>query len=330
MRPALTVLALFAAFGLAHAGPIAVNSTPVASFQNLSSNSQFGPLAWRGGLSLESSDADFGGLSGLVLDQDCQRLTAVSDAGRWFTATLAYDGEGRLSGLDDARLGPMLDGRGKAPRYKRQADAEAIAALGQGKYLVGFENDVRVTFYDLSKGGLKARAQLVKSPKAITEGPPNGEMESLGLLSTGPYKGNYIVISEKNRDAQDNIRGWIWKSWKTVPFAVQRLEDYDITDLALLPDGDVLTLERSFSSTSLPGMAIRRFHSSAIAAGAIVKPDTVFAGRVPFYNIDNMEGLALCQRHGEVRITLVSDNNFNTALQRTLLLQFSFNAAVKP
>lgn len=330
MRPELTALALLAACGLAHAGPIAVNSPPVASFQNLSSNSEFGPLTWRGGLSLESGNADFGGLSGMALDQDCQRMTAVSDAGRWFTATLAYDNQGHLSGLAEAKLAPMLDGRGMAPRYKRQADAEAITAIGKDKYLVGFESDVRVSLYDFGKGGLKARAQLVKSPKAITEGPPNGEMESLGLLSTGPYKGHYIVISEKNRDAQDNIRGWVWKSWKTVPFTIQRLEDYDITDLALLPDGDVLTLERSFSSTSLPGMAIRRFDSSQINAGAIVKPDTVFAGRVPFYNIDNMEGIALCQRHGEVRITLVSDNNFNTALQRTLLLQFSFNATVKP
>ena len=108
-----------------------------------------------------------------------------------------------------------------------------------------------------------------------------------------------------------------------IAFSVQRFEDYSITDLAVLPDGAILTLERSFSRTSLPGMAIRRFSSAMIAAGATIEPELLFAGRFPFYAIDNMEGIAVCARDGETRLTVLSDNNFNTSLQRTLLLQFA-------
>jgi hypothetical protein len=37
-----------------------------------------------------------------------------------------------------------------------------------------------------------------------------------------------------------------------------------------------------------------------------------------------MEGIASCEHEGEARITVMSDNNFNATLQRTLLLQFAY------
>ena len=61
-----------------------------------------------------------------------------------------------------------------------------------------------------------------------------------------------------------------------------------------------------------------------IAEGATVEPEPLFSGGPPYYAIDNMEGLALCQRNGETRVTLLSDNNFFPNIQRTLLLQFSY------
>jgi hypothetical protein len=183
---------------------------------------------------------------------------------------------------------------------------------------------MRVGEYDLGRQGFAARLQLVKSPKAIADGPDNGELESVGLLAKGPYAGYYVALSEKNRDAADNIRGWLWRKSSTIPFTVKRFEDYDITDLALMDDGRVLILERSYVRGSLPGMAIRRFDPADVNPGGVVSPELVFAGRFPFYVIDNMEGLAICTRDGETRITLISDNNFDTALQSTLLLQFDY------
>jgi hypothetical protein len=59
-----------------------------------------------------------------------------------------------------------------------------------------------------------------------------------------------------------------------------------------------------------------------------IKPGAVVDGPVLFevdlgYEIDNMEGLSVHRSTGgEVVLTLISDDNFS-ALQRTLLLQFT-------
>lgn len=302
----------------AAADPVAVTTAPVSSFGAAADRNSFGPFEWRGGLELTSSEAKFGGLSGLVLTADCTGLLAVSDAGRWFRGRLAYDGA-RLAGLAEAELAPMLDEKGRPPRNKPRGDAEAVADLGGGKLLVGFESRPRIGIYNIGKSGLDAIFQPVKSPREIKTGPGNAELEAVGRID-----GDFIAISEFNADPLGNIRAWLWNAKRTVAFSVKRHEDYKITDLAVLPDGGILILERSFGSSLLPGMAIRRFKASAIKDGATVEPELLFAGRAPFHAIDNMEGIALCARDGETRLTIVSDNNFNTSLQRTLLLQFAY------
>ena len=97
-----------------------------------------------------------------------------------------------------------------------------------------------------------------------------------------------------------------------------------ITDLAILPDGDVLTLERSFGASRLPGVAIRRVRAADIVAGGAVAPVLIFSGRAPTHAIDNMEGIAVSRNaSGETIVTLLSDDNYNRRAQRTLLLQFA-------
>jgi hypothetical protein len=312
------------AIACASAEPLVITATPLSSFAALGPKTDLGKFVWKGGLVLTSEKSTFGGLSGLILRDDCRSLLAVSDAGRWIKARMAYDGDGAPIGLEGAEIAPMLDARGKPPRAKIHADAEALADLGRGKVLVGFESQTRIGLYDIGRSGLKARYEVVKSPKAISEGPDNAELEAVGRLSAGRHAGYNAAISENNADGEGNIRAWLWKGPKTIPFSIARFEDYAITDLAVLADGNILTLERSFSRTSLPGMAIRRFSPDDVAPQSVAAPELVFSGRFPLYAIDNMEGLAICKMGGETRLTIVSDNNFNTGIQRTLLLQFAY------
>lgn len=312
LKPALVWLAVFVS--VASADPLAISTSPLGS-------GDFGPLRWRGGLELSSSDKNFGGLSGLTLSDDCTELLAVSDTGLWFRAFLTYQGESLVQ-ISGAEIAPVLDSQGQPLKRKAVSDAEAVAALGKGRYMVGFERRARIGVYDIGKAGFKARFQLLKSPMAIAEGPRNGELEAVGRFTAGPWNGNYLAISENHLNEQGHIRGWLWEKEKTVAFSISRREDYSITDAAILPDGDVLILERSASFP--PGMAIRRIKATDIGVGVTVEPQILFAGRAPFYAIDNMEGIALCERNGETRLTILSDNNFNAALQRTLLLQFAY------
>ena len=75
---------------------------------------------------------------------------------------------------------------------------------------------------------------------------------------------------------------------------------------------------------SLPGMAVRRFAIADIASGKPVIPELLLEATAPLYVIDNMEAIALCERQGETRVTLMSDDNFNSPVQSTILLQFAY------
>ncbi|MFN4142095.1 esterase-like activity of phytase family protein [Aestuariivirga sp.] len=320
MTPVRTALLLLLALApQAAAEPVTILAEPVPSFARLSSAESFGPFAWRGGLTLSSPEERFGGLSGLVLGPDCEELLAVSDRGNWLSGRLSYEG-GRLSGFAAAEMTPVLDSKGRPQRNKAWGDAEALARLADGRIALGFESRVRFGTYDVAGDGLAARFRAVPHPKEIDSGPENAEVESLGQLPDG----RFIAISEGQFDEGGKIRAWAWKGRKAAAFTLARFGDYRVTDLAVTADGDVLTLERRFTSTSLPGMALRRFPASRIEHGASLEPELLLEVTAPLHVIDNMEGLALCERDGETRVTLMSDDNFNRSLQSTVLLQFAY------
>jgi hypothetical protein len=103
---------------------------------------------------------------------------------------------------------------------------------------------------------------------------------------------------------------------------VKRIGDFDVTDCALTPKGDLLVLERSFSRFRGVGMRIRRVPLASIQPGATIDGPILFEADMG-YQIDNMEGLAVHRApDGALVLTLISDDNFSM-IQRTLLLQFT-------
>jgi hypothetical protein len=284
-------------------------------------------LYWRGGLKLVSPDPRFGGFSGLALSGDGTRLLAVSDDGWWLTARLIYD-KGDLANLAEPSMAPLRDRSGRRPPSKRGRDAEALTLMSpgmvDGRVAVGFERRPRIELYDLRKAKLDAKPQPVPSPPAIRNGPNNGELEALAFLGSGALANSFIAISERQLDNADNIRGWVsGKNRKTFAFTIARLDEFAVTDVAVLPDGDLMLLERSFNGL-FPGLSLRRIKISELKPGALVKPVPVFEGQLPRYAIDNMEGLAVhVTASGETRITVMSDDNYNRSLQNTIILQFA-------
>jgi hypothetical protein len=70
-------------------------------------------------------------------------------------------------------------------------------------------------------------------------------------------------------------------------------------------------------------MRLRLIKAGDIKPGAVLTGEVLIASDMS-NEIDNMEGLAIHRGPaGETVLTLVSDNNYSTALQRTLLLQFT-------
>ena len=162
MRRLLAGVSLLVLATGADAEPVTVASEPIDSFQRFSSSDDYGSLTWRGGLTLTSDAAEFGGFSGLVLGKNCEDVLAVSDRGNWLQARLLYE-EDILSGMADAVVAPIRDSRGRPQKSKSWADAEAVTRLANGKIAVGFESRVRFGTYDIAGRGHRGpRAEAVK------------------------------------------------------------------------------------------------------------------------------------------------------------------------
>jgi hypothetical protein len=282
---------------------------------------RFGALEFRGGLELTSSYRGFGGLSAIRIAADGGRFVALTDKGRWLTGRIVYDRKHRPQGIGEAVMAPMLGPDGRTLSARGWYDTESIADDG-GVLYVGIERVNRIVRFDFGRSGVLARGEPIALPPGIAKLPHNKGLEAMAVVPKGPaLAGTLIAISERGLDARGDIRAFLIGGPQPGEFSIKRSDDFDISDCALLPSGDLLLLERRFSWWSGVAMRIRRVSLAAIAPGALVDGATlVFADMG--YQVDNMEGLAVHRTaEGELILTLVSDDNFSM-LQRTILLQF--------
>jgi hypothetical protein len=306
--------------------PIDISAHAIDHFEkSAAGTARFGRLEWRGGLVLSSSSPNFGGWSGLTIDGE-GRLVAVSDAGTWMTADLVWR-NGRPTGLTNAKLGPLLALRSNALKRPRDRDAEATAllegGLGRGTLLISFENNHRIGRFEIDERGVSAPLGYMKRPGSAARMSKNQGFEAVGVLRAGAFKGAVIAIAERFLDERGHHTGWLWVKGEPQPLYLVERGGYDITDAASLPDGDLLVLERRFRWLEGVRVRLRLIKAGDIAPGAILDGEILLEADMA-YEIDNMEGLAVHRgTRGETLLTLISDDNFNSFLQRTVLLQFA-------
>jgi len=280
-----------------------------------------GHVLYRGGLELTSPTRDFGGLSGLRMAPDGAHFVALTDKGFWFTGRIVYDGT-RPAAVTDTTMAPMLGPDGRPLAARRWYDTEALAA-DVGTLYVGIERVHRIVKFDFARWGVAARARPIVTPSAMRSMPSNKGIEGLVFVPKGSaLAGTLIAFSERSLDRAGNLRAFLIGGPKPGAFTVRRTNDFDISDAALLPGGDVLILERRFSWATGVAIRIRRIALSSIAPGAVVDGPVLFFADLGF-EIDNMEALGVHRlASGETVLTMLSDDNFSL-LQRTLLLQFT-------
>ena len=302
---------------------ITVNAIPLQFDADDQERKTFGKLIWRGGLTLSSPSKLFGGFSGLIISPDGRRMFAVSDAGQWFDATLSYKGQ-RPVQISDARIAALSDPDGKAFKGPRFNDAEAIAPVDgedlSSGILVAFERKSRILRYGMTASGPGKPLKRLKLPKAVQAVKSNKGLEGLALLRAGPLKGTLVAFPERLKDKNGDLIGFLIGGPRPGSFVLRRLGGFDVTDLAALPDGGLLVLERRFRYTEGPQMRIRRLRAGDIRRGARLQGEVLLEADTR-WQIDNMEGIAVHRSGGRDVITVISDDNFNF-LQRTILLQF--------
>ncbi|MBM3646748.1 MAG: hypothetical protein FJX11_03045 [Alphaproteobacteria bacterium] len=298
--------------------PLDIRSSTLAFKIDEPGTRQVGRLIWRGGIAMTAGSRNFGGWSDLHISQDGRTLTSISDEGAWLTATIEYDGDANLAGLVDARIGQLLGLDGKPIQNKADADAEAMARLPDGSWLVAFERRHRLWRYQT----LAATPTPIEGPVEIGRQPANGGIEAMAALADG----RVIAISEEHSEAPSTVMGWIGQPmpggrYQWASFRYATIPDFRPTALAQLPDGSFATVERAFDPVRGVRCRVMRFPAEALQAAGTVRAEELARLASP-YAVDNLEGLAATTgKRGETLIWLISDDNFNP-LQRNMLMLF--------
>ena len=300
---------------------VVVNAVQVPLNPEDPSQSRIGKLTYLGGLHLTSPMRRFGGLSGLIISERGDNFLAVSDQAAWWTGRL-YFRDGKLAEVDDVATGPMTKPNG-LPFIGIQTDAEALTLTADGVAYVAFERDHRLVQYNLLntldlRGALYAPTLNMPQLEPLRKAPSNGGIEALAALG----RGLLLAVTEELRGDEDNtVRGWLIYNDLYLPLSYRPARHFSPTDMAVLPDGDLMVLERRYSP--ITGVAARLciVPRASIKAETILECETVAELRPPL-TVDNFEGLsARKNKEGETTIYIVSDDNLSSD-QRTLLMMF--------
>jgi len=302
---------------LAIAPTVVVRATPVPLNPKNPRERVVGRLEYRGGLHLVSDDPRFGGLSSIRVLPDGERLAAVNDEGWWLSARLVQR-EGRLEGVADVEMGPLLGPDGRPPEGKDSRDAESLALLPDGSFVVGFEREHRLLRYPAGAGRPDGVPVVVPPPPGLEQAPFNGGIEALVAL-----RGGLLALTEYWIE-KDQVVGWTGgpNEWKRLGLRFEQA--LRPSDGALLPRGDVLILERAYNpQRGVVNVRIRQIGRDQLRPGSALGGRLV-AEFAPPLVLDNFEGISAVRHEGgETHVYLVSDDNLNTAQQRTLLLMFA-------
>ena len=300
---------LFAA--LAALPGCAVAEAPLARQLTLAPLPTDSPLRLLGGFEIDRAALGFGGISGLHLAPD-MTLTIVSDLARFAELQLVLDDALRPIALTLLRRGALGDGAGRPLSRGYAGDAESLARLPDGTWLVGFERWHRIRRYrDLAGPGAP-----VMAPPGLEAAPTNAGLEALAVLADGRWLALTEALAAPEHPGA--TRGWIGGPAGWQPLAWRAGPGMAPVDAAPLPDGGVLVLERAFSF--LGGFRGRLTHLPAAA----LRPNQVLEGieLLPLSDplpVENWEGVAVLAHAGRRLVALVSDDN-ESPWQRSLFL----------
>ena len=313
-------LALIAAAPLAvrDVQPLPLTSIAVPLNPDDLAQSTVGDLRYLGGLVLRSTTRLFGGLSGLRAGPG-GRLLAISDNGNW-VSFVTVERDGRLAGVRDGIIAPLLDAGDRKAKSKSAGDAESLDWNPQtGEALVSFEQDHRIQRYlgidPARPGTLRAMPTEVTRNAATAGWPANGGGEALAVLGDGSR-----VLFEEEGEAANGLSPVLRvKDGVTRQLLYRRPAGYKPTDAIEIAPGELLVLNRHYTVFDGVSAILAR-----VKVADIMEPREV-ARLAPPLTVDNMEGLAVRKEGGRTFVYMVSDDNFN-AVQQTLLLKFELVA----
>jgi hypothetical protein len=258
--------------------------------------------------------------SGLAWDGNENILYAVSDSGYLYHLKIIQE-NGTLIKTDVLQAYKLRDKKGK-PLVNRETDSEGLTLKRDqtGKVtelLISFERRFRIARFSL-QGHLLGELKLPRSLRNKKH--YKGENKGLESVTLHPQYGVItaaelpLKTSPLHYQTLYSMQGKVWH------FKQSKHPNSSITGLEILPNGDVLVLERAYSGLfSAVVISLRRVRLSSCNKLRQCKvEDIAIFNSMDGWRVDNFEGLTHYQGN---QYLMVSDDNKNI-IQNTVLVLF--------
>lgn len=290
----------------------------VALYPGDPGRTDLGAMTYLGGVRLIGNQDAFGGFSSMQVHGN--HFILLSDGGVFVRFDLDSDWRVLNVRFDDLPDGPAFGWE------KGDRDSESMTTdPARGQAWVGFERYNEIWRYDIAL----RRAEGFSAPPAMAKWDLNTGAEAMVRLNDG----RFVVLGEQTISEDGALRAGVVFAGDPVryPRAAYRFAyrppspEYAATDVAQLPDGRLLVLNRAFAPIANFTTIITVVDPRAIRPGVTVSGRPV-ARLAPPTLADNFEAMALTREGADTILWIASDDN-QFFLQQSLLLKFRVNAA---
>ena len=262
-----------------------------------------------GFLNIDRNEKNYGGFSGLVIQDEGSEALILTDKSFFFVLKLQRNDDENLMGYSLIRKGRILSSKGEHLNG-RNTDSESIVIGENSNYYISFESNHRIMMHTKIEG----KGVFIPKHPMFRKLSVNKGIEALAIDN----EDRLIAIPEKPPLGLSEIPIFRLQNnkWEIIKY-LKIKDDFLVTDAEFLPDGLLLILERKFSWTQ--GFKTR-FRLISLNNFDNRKPITVFTSTANQF--DNLEGMALWKdKKGAIRILTVSDDNFHP-LQQSEIREF--------
>tara|TARA_B100000963_G_scaffold259297_1_gene227526 strand:+ start:471 stop:1364 length:894 start_codon:yes stop_codon:yes gene_type:complete len=262
-----------------------------------------------GYLNIDRNEENYGGFSGLVIQDEGSEALILTDKSFFFVLKLQRNDADNLMGYSLIRKGRLLSSKGEHLNG-RNTDSESIVIGKNNNYYISFESNHRIMMHTKVEGkGVFIPKHPMFRKLSVNKGIEALAIDNEDRLIAIPEKPPLGISENPIFRLQNN-------KWEIIKY-LKIEDDFLVTDAEFLPDGLLLILERKFSWTQ--GFKTR-FRLISLNKFDNRKPITVFTSTANQF--DNLEGMALWKdKKGAIRILTVSDDNFHP-LQQSEIREF--------
>lgn len=254
-------------------------------------------------------DPDFGGFSGIKIADGGNSFYALSDRANLFRGNIIRDTSGRIREMNVTGRTHLKDSDGNELPAGYLGDSEGLAVTPDGRVRVSFEGLSRVALYTSPD----AAAQPLPRPPGLPEKKTNQGLEALAVQDDDTLYA--IPEGSPGPDQPFPVLRFRDGKWDQ-PFTIRRDESWLPVGSDFGPDGWFYLLERGFHGLLGFSSRVRRFRFDETS---VVQEELLLQTSPLKY--DNLEGLSVWHDGQDIRLTMISDDNF-LFVQRTELVEY--------